>query len=221
MATFISANKDKLIYQAGLLGAACFTVSILLLVGNWLTTQPIAHHIAEDQKKLLAQVLPHKLYDNDPLAEVSTITATAALKSPVKVFTARKNGIVNGAGLQSSIQGWGGEIAFILGVNQNGEITGVRIISHKETPGLADKIEIEKDNWISSFDGKSLANTASRQWAVKKDKGEFDQFTGATITPRAVVKGVYQALTVYQSWRNEQIIKQTPAPSAETGEPTP
>ena len=80
----------------------------------------------------------------------------------------------------------------LVGVNDAGIIQGVRVLSHSETPGLGDNIEIEKSNWILSFNHRSLKNTD--KWGVKKDGGDFDQFSGATITPRAVVKGVHNAL---------------------------
>lgn len=205
---------DKLIYQALLLGGTCFLVSLLLLGGNALTTASIEHHITNDKMIMLKQVLPAALYDNDPLGDSVTLSDTTYFSQPVNIYIARKNGIINGAGIQAAVQGWGGQIDFILGVNSDMEITGVRIISHKETPGLADKIEIEKDSWITSFNGKSLINTSEPQWAVKKDDGIFDQFTGATITPRAVVNGVHEALKEYRLWRDSQLVKPPPQETA-------
>jgi len=205
---------DKLIYQALLLGGTCFLVSLLLLVGNNLTSAAIEHHVSNDKMIMLKQVLPASLYDNAPLTDNLSITNTAYFSQPVTIYIARKNGIINGASVQAAVQGWGGQIDFILGVNADMEITGVRIISHKETPGLADKIELEKAPWITSFDGKSLINTRETEWAVKKDGGMFDQFTGATITPRAVVNGVHQALRVYRTWRESQLVKNQPQETA-------
>lgn len=91
----------------------------------------------------------------------------------------------------------------MVGIDAKGEITGVLVINYKETPGLADKIEPEKSNWATKFNGKFLANTLASLWAVKKDQGQFDLFTGATITPRAVVKGVYQTMQFYDDWRKQ------------------
>lgn len=214
MAGLLETHRQKLIYQAALLGGACFLVSILLLVGNLGTHQAIADHGMNDKKVLLEQVLPKSLYDNAPLTEQHSIAA-AYFNQPLTVYLARKNGIINGAVIQAVVQGWGGQIDFMFAVNGEGEITGARIISHKETPGLADKIEIDKHPWITSFNGKSLHNLSDKQWAVKKDGGDFDQFTGATITPRAVVNGIHQALTAYADWRTTQIT-QTPATTPST-----
>jgi len=82
----------------------------------------------------------------------------------------------------------------IVGINLDGSVAGVRVLSHSETPGLGDKVELKKSPWVLSFDGKSLGSPPAARWKVKKDKGDFDQFTGATITPRAVVAQVARAL---------------------------
>jgi len=88
-----------------------------------------------------------------------------------------------------------------VGIFADGRLAGVRVLGHKETPGLGDKIELAKSDWIRSFDGKSLSSPAASGWAVKKDRGEFDQFAGATITPRAVVKAVHGALQYFDAHR--------------------
>ena len=90
--------------------------------------------------------------------------------------------------------GYSGTIEMIVGVNVDGSVAGVRILSHKETPGLGDKVDIKKSPWVLDFDGRSLTNPTPDGWAVKKDRGVFDQFTGATITPRAVVAATRRAL---------------------------
>lgn len=99
--------------------------------------------------------------------------------------------------------GYTTDIRMIVGIQPNGDLAGVRVIEHRETPGLGDKIDRKKSDWILSFNGKSLENTADSLWAVKKDGGEFDQFTGATITPRAVVTSVKQALEFFQQHKGE------------------
>ena len=91
--------------------------------------------------------------------------------------------------------GYSGDIKLLIGVRQDGSLGGVRVIAHKETPGLGDYIDIAKDNWIKSFDDLSLTSRPSKQWQVKKDGGQFDYMAGATITPRAVVKATHKALT--------------------------
>jgi electron transport complex protein RnfG len=174
-----------------------------LITGNATTSQPIQDHLTADKLAMLAQVLPQNYYDNDPLSETLELHSDS-LVGPAVLMLARKNGELSACAMQLSTAGWGGVMQIIMAIKPNGELLGVRIISHKETPGLADKIEREKSDWITSFDGKSLINVSTKGWAVKKDGGEFDQFTGATITPRSVVRGIHQGLLLFQQWQKNQ-----------------
>ncbi len=100
--------------------------------------------------------------------------------------------------------GYGGAIELLMGLDQNGAITGVRVIPpHAETPGLGDKIEIKKSNWIETFNGKSLENTSPEDWAIKKEGGAFDAFTGASITPRAVINAIHKGLIYFNTHQNK------------------
>ncbi len=99
--------------------------------------------------------------------------------------------------------GYTDAIRMIVGINLAGVLTGVRVVEHKETPGLGDKVDLAKSNWILSFQGKSLNNPAAAGWAVTKDGGQFDSFTGATITPRAVVRQVRNSLTFYRQYAQD------------------
>jgi electron transport complex protein RnfG len=94
--------------------------------------------------------------------------------------------------------GYSGDILLTIAIDENNQVTGVRVLQHKETPGLGDKIETRRSGWIKSFDGTSLTSPRAEKWAVKRDGGDFDQFTGATITPRAVVKAVKNTLQYHQ-----------------------
>ena len=95
--------------------------------------------------------------------------------------------------------GYTGDIDLIVGINIDGTIAGVRVLNHRETPGLGDKVEKKKSDWVDGFIGHSLQNTSEEQWAVKRDGGIFDQFTGATITPRAVTAAVKRALEYFEA----------------------
>lgn len=99
--------------------------------------------------------------------------------------------------------GYSGKIRLLVAIYATGELAGVQVLAHKETPGLGDAIESEKSDWLLSFAGLSLTSLTSAQWHVKKDNGIFDQFTGATITPRAVVKAVHNALLYYQQHQTD------------------
>jgi electron transport complex protein RnfG len=106
--------------------------------------------------------------------------------------------------------GYSGDIKLIIGIDRTGKITGVRVTRQNETPGLGDKIEPAKSPWIFGFNDKSLSNPSGKSWAVKKDGGVFDQFSGATITPRAVVGAIHQALLYVQA--HHQVLFSMPAP---------
>lgn len=93
--------------------------------------------------------------------------------------------------------GYSGNIKLLTGINTDGKLLGVRVITHKETPGLGDKIETRKSDWIKQFSGLSLSNPNQSNWKVKRDGGVFDSFTGATITPRAIVAATYQVLDLF------------------------
>ncbi|MDG6777842.1 electron transport complex subunit RsxG [Thiomicrorhabdus sp. zzn3] len=181
--------------------SAFVLLSILLLLGIKSLTDPVITE-AEQQtlQTLLDQVMPSEYYDNQPMKDTLTITQTPWLESlgatsPVTIYRARKNG--NPAGLvlpAIAPNGYSGNIYLLVGVLSDGRIAGVRVLKHKETPGLGDKIEAEKSPWIMEFDGRNLRDNNDPRWAVKKDGGDFDQFTGATITPRAVVQAVKRTL---------------------------
>ncbi len=160
-------------------------------------------HIATLQ--LLQQVLPANLYDNNIVND--TIQVTDPLLGdnlPTTIYRARYQEKPVAVVIASAApEGYSGKIALLVGIKVDGSLAGVRVIAHQETPGLGDKIESERANWILSFEQQSLAKLGLPQWAVKRDGGYFDQFSGATITPRAVVKAVKNTLLYYQSHQAE------------------
>lgn len=171
------------------------------------TYQATADRIAAAEraaaKAALLEIVPHHRHDNDMLADVVELTATQrdalGLKSDDKIYLAFQNKAPVAAIIPAvAPDGYSGAIKLIIGINADGSIAGVRVLSHKETPGLGDKVDLRKSDWVLGFEGKSLTNPTPIQWAVKKDGGAFDQFTGATITPRAVVKRVKETLIFYQ-----------------------
>ena len=190
--------------------AAFVLVSILLLLAVRAITAPV---IEEAEKQTLLntfdQVLPKELYDNDPLENTRLIKDPAYLKllsskEPVTVYRAFKNNQPAGAIFTAiAPNGYSGNIYILMGVLPDGRVSGVRVLKHAETPGLGDKVETAKSNWILSFDGRSLRDDNDPRWAVRKDNGDFDQFTGATITPRAVVGAVKNALVVVNDMRGK------------------
>jgi electron transport complex protein RnfG len=174
--------RAKLSYQGVLLGVAARA-----------TGPAIAEAEARDLQQSLAQVLPGQ-YENDLLKDT---VERPGPEGATKVYRARRAGKVEAVVFQVTGIGYAGRIVCMMGVDREGRLLGVRVLKHAETPGLGDKIEPAKANWIHSFEGKSLGNPPPEQFAVKKDGGVFDQFAGATITPRAVVKAVKGGLEFF------------------------
>ncbi|WP_425055476.1 electron transport complex subunit RsxG [Pseudomonas abyssi] len=172
------------------------------------TQQGTAERISEAQRRVqlsaLNEIVPHDQHDNDLLTDSFTVQDRQylSLSAPAEAYRARQGARVSAVILPVvAPDGYSGRIDLLVGIRADGSIAGVRSVSHRETPGLGDKIDAGKSQWILSFNGKSLSMPIPDQWAVKKDGGQFDQFTGATITPRAVVKAVYQALTYFDEHR--------------------
>ncbi|XBS67987.1 RnfABCDGE type electron transport complex subunit G [Acerihabitans sp. KWT182] len=173
-------KRESPFTQALLLGS--FTLIVCLLVAGcwWLTHDQILLREKEDTQSMLSQVFPASGYDNALADAEQTLILNG---QSVHFYRASLQGKPSGIILTSETQGYGGPIHLLTGIAADGTITGVRVISHKETPGLGDAIELSRSPWILSFNGKSLRNLTEQQWHVKKDGGQFDAFTGATITP--------------------------------------
>lgn len=206
--------RDRLSYQPLSLGVVALATSAALVIANDRTLPLIAAAEERDLQASLSQVLPAGHAANDLLKD--TVTLAGADGKPVTVYRSRGNGDgrVNGAVFRVSARGYAGEIAVLMAVDVDGAVLGARVVRHQETPGLGDKIEAAKSPWIDSFKGKSLDAPAPARWAVKKDGGDFDQFAGATITPRAVVKAVRGGLEFYAGHREEILAPAAPMGAA-------
>lgn len=200
--------RPKLSYQTVVLAVFALLASILLGFADLATRDVIQLRLEEDLKASLEEVVPADLYDNALLADYVTLPAADANlgTEEVTVYLAKKHGSVTALCFKFiAPDGYSGPISMVMGIDKNGEILGVRVIAHTETPGLGDKIEISKSKWVLSFNGKSLDNLSVTQWAVKKDGGVFDQFAGATITPRKVVQAIKRGLEFYRAHQAELI----------------
>jgi electron transport complex protein RnfG len=164
------------------------------------TKTPIEQSEAAARMSLFAQIIPDALHNNDVLKDVVQIAPNDLLgnSKPTIANIAKIDGKPTAVILEAvAHDGYSGDIKLLIAINADGTISGVRVLTHKETPGLGDYIDIAKGKWIKLFDGKSLNTTPESDWKVKKDGGEFDYMVGATITPRAVVKAVAKALTYF------------------------
>jgi len=198
--------------------AVCTT---LLIAGTFLSTRDqIALEKRHAEEKALLELVPRERHDNSMLDETIVVGPEAAglgLREDKRIYIARQGGDIVAAIIPATApDGYTGEIDLIVGVNVDGSIAGVRALSHREPPGLGDKVDIRKSDWILGFNGRSLANPDVSGWAVKKDKGVFDQITGATITPRAVVAATLRVLQYAQA--NRATLFEDVQPGAEEGE---
>lgn len=172
--------------------------------------------IAEAERAFMLRslhaVIQPEMYDNDIFADMITVTSPELLgiKGSVPVFRARKDGKPVALAITPvAPDGYVGPIKLLVAIAVDGTVLGVRVLSHHETPGLGDGIEEKRSNWVLGFNGHSLSNPEDKGWHVRRDGGQFDQFTGATITPRAVVKAVHKALKFYEL--NKDKLFQQPA----------
>ncbi len=194
--------REKIAYQPILLGVFALLASGALAWASNATGDAIAAAEAKDLRDSLSEVLPAGMADNDFLKD--TVDLKNGEKT-VTIYRARKEGIVKAALFKVAERGYAGDIQVLMAVGSDGKTLGVRVLKHSETPGLGDKIEVKKEPWVKSFDGKSLGDPAPEKWAVRKDGGVFDQFAGATITPRAVVKAVKGGMDFFTAHKAEII----------------
>ena len=190
----------QMIKTSCLLGAFAVIATVLITFTYHRTADEIA---AQDRAFLLRSIqalIPPSSFDNDLYSDTVAVTDPDLLGSrePVRVYRARKHGKPVAVAMEPvAPDGYSGDITLLMAIAYDGTLLGVRVVNHQETPGLGDAIEITKSDWITEFNGRSLSNLNGSQWHVKKDGGVFDQFTGATITPRAVVKAVHKCLQYY------------------------
>jgi len=201
------------------LALAGFAAVCTLLVSlvNYFTKDTIA----EQKQQLLMQqlnlLLPAGSYNNPLDTDCILVSDQPLLGSdkPQQLYRARLDQQPVAAVIQTTApNGYSGSIQLMMAVDLQGNISGVRVLSHKETPGLGDKIDERKSDWILSFNNQQVKGEDDKRWAVKKDDGMFDQFTGATITPRAVVQAVKNTALYFKA--NQQELFAAPANCADT-----
>lgn len=204
-------NVFRLPIQKNSLILALFAIACTAIVGliNELTKDKIEEQAQLQLLNTLQSIIEPKRYDNDITKEcVNFSLGEQANNTMQTAYIARKaDSVIAFAMTATAPNGYNGNIDLIVAVNMDGSVSGVRVLNHKETPGLGDKIELRKSDWILSFTGKKLLSDTDSRWAVAKDNGMFDQFTGATITPRAVVQAVKQTLLYFQENQQALLIR--------------
>ena len=205
LGTRFEAIRSNPLYLALLLGFFS-VVSALTLSSAFLATEAaIELRQKEDLQKSLSLVIPQTLHDNDLVA--SSFTVKGKDGEETRVYPAYHSGHAQAVAYQTTALGYGGPILILLGVDKDGQLLGVRVLQHSETPGLGDKIEASRSDWITRFNGLSLGSLLPEKWAVKKDGGTFDQFSGATITPRAVVRSVKHGLQFFEDHKSQLLAR--------------
>ena len=198
-----------------------------LLAAAYRATEPAIEAAAAAEKmKLIGEVLPRELYDNDLLNDQRQLPASAGLglDEPSTAYLGRKGGSASALIFEAvAPDGYSGKIRLLLAVAADGRLLGVRVTQHKETPGLGDYIDPRKDKnkerpWITQFNDLSLATVSGREWAVRKDHGRFDSLAGATVTPRAVIKAVHKALQ-YVAENRQQLFASPEVPTPSSASP--
>lgn len=211
MASMLRRNGPRL----ALFAVVC---TALIVVTDYFTRDQIARQAEQQLQRTLGEMLPAGSYDNNLAQSCVLVTSSGYLGDNKQhaVYVGRHNGTPTGYVVDSmAAGGYSGAIHLLTAVDKQGTVTRVQVLEHHETPGLGDKIERSKSNWIDRFTGQHLQGADDNRWAVRKDGGMYDSFTGATITPRAVVKGVRAVLLMLQ--QHPELIEQAPACPA--GEP--
>jgi electron transport complex protein RnfG len=210
-----SPGRGTLVAAAVLALATVIAVGVVALVHDRAAPQIEASRRAQRLKQLTA-VLGPVTYDNDPLSDTVSLRDPELLGTDEPMIAHRvRRGTVPVAVLLNTVapDGYEGAIHLLVAIDAQGRLLGVRVLAHHETPGLGDLIEERRSDWIHCFDGRSLGDPPAGRWQVRKDGGDFDQFTGATVTPRAVVRAVRNAL-VYFSRHRDDLFAAPSAPPA-------
>jgi len=197
-------NKIPILIAAGILGAFAVTGVGLVAVTHKLTDERIAANERAAMLSKVKAIVPADRMDNDPLTDRIQVSDPDLLGSEATDVYRVRSGEGPVAVILNPIvpDGYAGPIKLLVAVLHDGSLGGVRVLSHHETPGLGDRIDEAKSDWIFSFAGKSLGAPPLERWKVKRDGGDFDQFTGATITPRSIVKAVKNTLLFVQGQGN-------------------
>lgn len=213
--TSASALKSSAVAAAVLAAAAIVAVAVLALVHERAAPQIEASRRAQHLQQLTA-LLGGAAYDNDPLADTVGMLDPELLGTDQPLVAHRvRLGATPVAVLLNVVapDGYSGAMRLLVAIDPQGRLLGVRVLEHHETPGLGDLVEERRSDWIRGFDGRALGDPPIDRWTVRRDGGDFDQFTGATVTPRAVVQAVRNALVYFSRHRDELLAAPAPVPA--------
>ncbi|QYJ87762.1 electron transport complex subunit RsxG [Shewanella mesophila] len=202
--------KRSIAKNGSLLGLFALGCTALVAMVNHLTFEQIKEQQDLELMRTLHQIIPDELHDNALIEHCILIHNEAALgiDEPLPAYIATRQQEPVAIAIETiAPNGYNGQIELIVAIDINGEILGVRTLNHNETPGLGDKIDLRKSTWVTAFSGQEINDNNDSDWAVKKDGGQFDQFTGATITPRAYVGAVKRTLLYFNANKAELLTR--------------
>lgn len=202
----LSPHKPGARSIAGLIGI--LALAVVLVGGAWrYARQEIADNADRRTLAEIAAVLPASLYDNEPHRDVVQLDTGSG--QPLPVYRARRSGDPVAAVLTIvAPDGYVGPIQLLVGITADGRVLGVRVSAHTETPGIGAAIANSSPDWLANFAGRSLADPPASRWTVRNDGGEFDAIAGATVSSRAVVGGVRNAMQYFAAHRDEIFARQ-------------
>jgi len=212
----VSDRRHSLLRSAVSLGVVAMIGTTLLAGVHRLTAERIAEQERRAMLSQLSEILPADRYDNELRDDRIRFRDEQYFPGgqAVTAYRARQDGQPVAVILRfAAPDGYNGPIGLLAGIDTDGRLTGVRVTSHRETPGLGHAIETDRSDWIRGFEGKSLGSPPPSGWGVERDGGAFDQFTGATITPRAIVEAVQRAVEYHETHR--EALFETPRETAE------
>lgn len=204
--------KRSIVKNASLLGLFALLCTALVALVNQSTFERIKQQQDLELMRTLHQIIPDEIHDNALIEHCILIQDADVLgvDEPLPAYIASQAGEPVAIAMETvAPDGYNGQIKLVVAIDVKGEVLGVRTLNHNETPGLGDKIDLRKSPWVLSFKGQSIQGEQDKRWAVKKDGGQFDQFTGATITPRAYVGAVKRTLAYFNA--NKQTLLSRPA----------
>lgn len=199
--------------SAALLGLFAVVGTGLVALTYDQTHERIVANEREALLRSLHALVPPESHDNNLAADTIELISPFhfGTDAPITVYRARRDGRPIAAVFSTvAPDGYSGNIKLLVAVRHDATLAGVRVVSHRETPGLGDRIDEQRSDWIHIFDNRSLENPAPKDWKVKRDGGVFDQLTGATITPRSVVQAVYRTLLYYREHADEIFVETPP-----------
>lgn len=193
---------EQPVWKSGVTLAAIATICTALVAGTWqLTRDRIEENRKEHLESSLHPALAGLFFDSGVTESMITVEPPHDLpgSGPALIYRVyAEDTPVAALFVVTARDGYAGPIRLLVGITMDGKVTGVRVLEHRETPGLGDRVEIEKTDWVLQFDGRSLTDPVPGRWGIKEDGGEFDQLSGASVTPRAIVKAIKATLSYFE-----------------------